>query len=70
MPTFTQVQADMIIYCMEQNVDDFTSEQMNDYFIILDKILTLTDKTRKMSPSVLPVYYTEITGCVDLSDTN
>jgi len=70
MPTFTQVQADMIIYCMEQNVDDFTSEQMNDYFIILDKILTLTDKTRKMSPSVLPVDYTEITGCVDLSDTN
>jgi hypothetical protein len=55
---------------MEQNVDDFTSEQMNDYFIILDKILTLTDKTRKMSPSVLPVDYTEITGCVDLSDTN
>jgi len=70
MPTFTQVQADMIIYCMEQNVDDFTSEQMNDYFIILDKILTLTDKTRKLSTSVLPVDYTEITGCVDLSDTN
>jgi len=70
MPSFTQVQADMIIYCMEQNVDDFTSEQMNDYFIILDKILTLTDKTRKLSTSVLPVDYTEITGCVDLSDTN
>lgn len=70
MPLFTQVQADMIIYCMEQNVDDFTSEQMNDYFMILDKIFVLTDRTRKMSTSVLPVDYTEITGCVNLSDIN
>tara|TARA_Y100000592_G_scaffold25759_1_gene40625 strand:+ start:1349 stop:1561 length:213 start_codon:yes stop_codon:yes gene_type:complete len=70
MTYFTEKEADLITYCMEQNVYEFTDVEMSDYKSILTKLHSLTDTTRNSDYYPSEWDYAEILKCSDLSNTN
>jgi|TARA_B100001094_G_scaffold265281_1_gene267689 hypothetical protein len=70
MTYFTENEADLITYCMEQSVYEIAEEEMSLYKSIITKLHLLTDTTRRSDYYPTEWDYAEILKCKDVSNTN